>query len=192
MPTPPKSGKLLYHLTSFENLEKILKFGLLSRNDAKAFDDVADQKIIDHRELHNLNSLVPFHFMTKSPFAGVVQKKNADKNFIYITVTRSIAKKLDYKVIVKHPLSLPKIKLHDYEAGIEAIDWDLMTLREYKNVECRHTCLAECLSPNTVKPSDFHSIFCKDKNTEIHVKQRSMEILGNVPFHVNTNVHFFI
>lgn len=50
MATAPSTGKLIYHITSIDNLPSILKFGLLSRkcllqNRDIHFTDIADPKI---------------------------------------------------------------------------------------------------------------------------------------------------
>ena len=50
MATAPSMGKLIYHITSIDNLPSILKFGLLSRkcilqNHDIHFKDIADPEI---------------------------------------------------------------------------------------------------------------------------------------------------
>ena len=50
MATAPSMGKLIYHITSIDNLPSILKFGLLSRkcilqNHDIHFTDIADPEI---------------------------------------------------------------------------------------------------------------------------------------------------
>lgn len=55
MATAPSMGKLIYHITSIDNLPSILKFGLLSRkcilqNHDIHFTDIADPEILSKRE----------------------------------------------------------------------------------------------------------------------------------------------
>ena len=62
-----KNGKLLYHLTNIDNLDSILKNGLLPRNKLKElkgslnFDDIADKRIIMERDCMGLGDYIPFH-----------------------------------------------------------------------------------------------------------------------------------
>ena len=85
--TPPKDGKLLWHLTPLKNLESIFQNGLLSRKKLaemkENFLDVADHDILDSRSKFGLEHYIPFHFMQKTPFAGGVMKKHKDEEFIY-------------------------------------------------------------------------------------------------------------
>ncbi len=192
MATPPKDGKLLYHLTSIDNLEGILKNGLLCRNSIAKFDDIADSEIIEHRKKYGLNDLVPFHFFAPSPLHGVVQKVYKDKRFCYITVHRRTAKNNKYKILKKHPLSLTDSKPLSYEEGIETIEWEKMAERNYTNHECKEICLAECLAQNCVKHSDFFSIIVKNQQDKKDVQEIISKTLGNeFSFHIDVQIFIF-
>lgn len=72
MATAPSTGKLIYHITSIDNLPSILKFGLLSRkcllqNRDIHFTDIADPEILNKRERYKeaLSQYVLFHFLPK-------------------------------------------------------------------------------------------------------------------------------
>ena len=82
MATAPSMGKLIYHITSIDNLPSILKFGLLSRkcilqNHDIHFTDIADPEILSKRERYKeaLSQYVLFHFFAKNPFDGAVCEK---------------------------------------------------------------------------------------------------------------------
>jgi hypothetical protein len=96
MSKTPKDGKLIYHLTSMDNMEGILRNGLLSRGILDQFDDVAEQEIINHRESKGLNKFVPFHFFAGTPFDGVVQKTYVDKTFVFLTLRRTFAQENNF------------------------------------------------------------------------------------------------
>lgn len=192
MATPPKDGKLLYHLTSIDNLEGILKNGLLCRNSIPKFDDIADHEIIEHREKHGLNDLVPFHFFAPSPLHGVVQKGYKDKRFCYITVHRKTAKQNKYKILKKHPLSLNDSTPLEYEDGINSIEWEKMAERDYSDHECKEICLAECLAQKCVNHSDFFSIIVKNEQDKKDVQEIILKTLGSdVGFYINIQSYIF-
>lgn len=192
MATPPKDGKLLYHLTSIENVEGILRNGLMCRNSIDEFLDIADSEIIEHRKNHGLNDYVPFHFFAPSPLHGKVQKVNKDKTFCYITVHRNTAKNNKYKILRQHPLSIDDNTPQDYEDGMNSIDWDKMEKRDYQNHECKEICLAECLAYNCVNHSDFFSIIVKDEQDKNVVQSIISKVLGtDLKFHLNVQVYNF-
>src|SRR6056297_3633992 len=87
-----KNGKWLYHLTSIDNLDSIIKNGLVSRKKLKIlrsdFVDIADQWIIEKRVGFNLDDYIPFHFHPYSAFDVFVKNNNPKKEFIYITIMR--------------------------------------------------------------------------------------------------------
>lgn len=165
-----KNQKLLYHLTDLNNLPSIFQQGLQPRSALQrdSFKDVADAEILEGRSKQQLDNYVPFHFFARNPFDGRVQKDNPDRRFVLITVRRDIAKANNWKIIPTHPLSgSPKIL--EYNEGFSAIDWTLLNTRDYKNDDCRHACMAECLSEGVVLPERFFSIYVKNTRDWIDV-----------------------
>lgn len=144
--------KLLYHLTALDNLESILKMGLCARNNVNTFRDVADPEIIEFRGDNELNDYVPFHFFAKNPFDGRVQKDYPDIEFIYICVSRTFAQQNNFSIIPEHPKSMKHFKMYDYNTGMDIIDWGEMDKRDYFDEYCKHICMAECVSPQTILP----------------------------------------
>lgn len=187
-----KDQKLLYHLTALENLESILKHGLISRSQAyeKGFKDIADEEIIDSRKNYSLDEFVPFHFFTKNPFDGSVQKNYPDIEFVLITVQRAFAEKQGWSIIPLHPLSNEKFELLSYKDGVQAVNWELMEQRDYSNRECKQACMAECLSPKPVLARDFHSVFVKNDETKRTVNQIKEDFKAD--FYVNVNSAMFV
>lgn len=193
MAVHPKDGKLIYHLTSLDNLPSILKKGLLPRDLVKEFIDVADQEIINLREEQGLNGLVPFHFFPKNPFDGKVQKDNRTKKFIFITVHREFAKLNGFKIIPQHPLSIKDGVLLDYDVGMNEIEWEVMARKDYHDDYCQKVCMAECLSTKIVKPMDFQMIAVPDNETKLKVLELMQKILGSQSiFHVSVMNAIFV
>ncbi|GMO15559.1 MAG: hypothetical protein Pg6A_01710 [Termitinemataceae bacterium] len=92
--TKVSDGKMIYHLTALDNIESIIRHGLLCRENINPITDVADQEIIEKRRVMGLLSYVPFHFFVKNPFDGAVIKNHFDTKFVYLSVYRSDAKKI--------------------------------------------------------------------------------------------------
>lgn len=160
-----RMGKLLYHLTELDNMVTILKYGLLSRNDmiekGFKFVDIADPEIIQFRKEHGINDYIPFHFYPKNPFDGRVQKDNADSKFAYICITRMLAKEKDFKIIPRHPISMPQFQMLDYDIGFSQIQWDViddLDDRDYHDDNIRNICMAECVTNSIITVDMFQNI----------------------------------
>lgn len=160
-----KDQKLLYHLTAFDNLPAILRLGLLPRAQLNGFIDVADPEIIDGRGEHGLERYVPFHWFARNPFDGRVQRDHPGKTFVLITVRRTLAARENWPVIPRHPLASSTPDLLDYTSGVASIEWEVMNERNYHDSECKSICMAECLSPRPLAPTDFFKIYAPDEAT---------------------------
>ncbi|MGG7074355.1 DarT ssDNA thymidine ADP-ribosyltransferase family protein [Campylobacter mucosalis] len=168
MSTPPKEGKLLYHLTAIDNIENIIKSGLLPRNELQkkniSFQDTANQEILQRRSDKNLGDFVPFHFFIKNPYDGAQLKGYADKHWVYIVVYRPRDKeKHNWHIIPKHPLSEAShtLDIESYDDGFDKIDWELVAKRDYHDQECKKACMCEALHYGAIPTSSFFKIVCK-------------------------------
>ncbi len=194
MATLIENQKLLYHLTALDNMESILRNGLMPRENIEYFTDVAEQDIIDFRNKEGISHLIPFHFFKGTPFAGIVQKNNPNKEFVYITIHRDLAKKKNFKIFPTHPKHMNPLEIYEYEEGFEKIDWKLMNTRDYNDYECKEVCMAECVAPYKSIPADaFHSIIVKSEETKKYLEKLCQQIFkGKCKFYINTEPYSFI
>ncbi len=61
-----REQKLLYHLTSIENLSSIFHNGLRPRAQLDTLADVADAQILSKRKTLGLERYVPFHWLPRT------------------------------------------------------------------------------------------------------------------------------
>lgn len=185
-----KDQKLLYHLTSVENLDGIFRDGLKPRAGLSGFKDVADAEILKKRQALQLDNYVPFHWFAKNPFDGSVQRSRPEAQFVLISVYRSTAKQYGWKVIPRHPLAGDSIQLLDYEQGFEAIEWDVMSSRDYLDPHCKSICMAECLAPGIVKPDAFFKIFTPSEEVDALCVAKLQAADVNVQTSVNQRMFY--
>ncbi|UQS14015.1 DarT ssDNA thymidine ADP-ribosyltransferase family protein [Pseudomonas sp. HS6] len=185
-----KDQKLLYHLTSVENLDGIFRDGLKPRAGLSGFKDVADAEILKKRQALQLDNYVPFHWFAKNPFDGSVQRNRPEAQFVLISVYRSTAKQYGWKVIPRHPLAGDSIQLLDYEQGFEAIEWDVMSSRDYLDPHCKSICMAECLAPGVVKPDAFFKIFTPSEEVDALCVAKLQAADVNVQTSVNQRMFY--
>lgn len=199
MATTPSTGKLIYHLTSLDNLPSISKFGLLSRKcllqDAHiTFTDIADPEILNKRERYKeaLSQYVLFHFFAKNPFDGAVCGKYGSENMVFITVRRDICKRNHYQIIPSHPLNGDPPDIYSYEEGFSKIRRDILDdsdHRSYQNPEIRKACMAECIVKDRVPVSDFAYIYVYSEKAKKKIME--MEISSAVKNKINVNPCMF-
>lgn len=165
-----RTQKLLYHITSFDNVASILENGLLPRADIDGFDDVADHEILEGRQAFNLEQYVPFHFFARNPFDGGVQRDNPHTDFVLFSVRRAVAQDRNWKIIPRHPLAAQGVEVLDYDDGFDRIDWEAMNRRDYHDEESKSVCMAECISPNSVAVADFFKIYVPNDQVKQNVE----------------------
>jgi hypothetical protein len=188
---PVSQQKLLWHLTALDNLESILRKGLLSRSHIQDFIDVADQEIIQRRTQLGLNNYVPFHFFQGNPFDGSVLKAHLNKKFCFIVVKRDLARSKGYKILSKHPLSMD-LRLYDYDEGMNVINWDVVDKRDYLDQECKVACMAECLAFGCVEPEDFFAITVQTNKDKLFVEHLSNSVLRKYNFFIDVKSYCFV
>lgn len=171
-----KEGKLLYHLTRLNNLDSILENGLLSRKVVKdtniSFSDVADQEIISKRIQLGLDGYIPFHFHPYSSFDVAVKHTYEGEEFIYICITRELAKCNKFKILPEHPLSIQECRLLDYDEGFNDIDWDTMKTVGVNSDYVKHVKMAECLTDLKVPADWFHCIYVRNDEIKLLVEEK--------------------
>lgn len=180
-----KEQKLLYHLTSLNNIGSILDNGLQPRAGLQEFHDVADAEILVGRGEHGLENYVPFHWFSRNPFDGRVQKDRPNEEFVLITVRRALAEGNNWKILPKHPLARQEFRFYDYQEGFELVNWELMQERDYHDSDCKSVCMAECLSPQPVSPSVFFKLYVPNETVrdkvikEVSSRNLALDVVVN-------------
>lgn len=187
-----KNGNLLYHLTKLENLESVLQNGLLSRKLVKdnniGFKDVADNEIISKRSKLGLDKYTPFHFHPYSAF-DVAVKNNYQEEFIYICITRKLARDNKFKILPEHPLTVEDCIIYEYNEGFGKIDWDTMQKKGTIDEYSKHVKMAECLTELVIPAKYFHIIYVKSEETKKKVENMLSKYgINKKPPYVDTQV----
>lgn len=166
-PKSIKDGCLLYHQTKLNNLESIIKNGLLSRakiiSQNLPFEDVADPQIIEERIENGLDVFVPFHFHPRTTFDYKIRYDHPDESFIFLCMYRDRAKNCNALILPAHPLSNMQPKIYSYSEGINIIDWDTMELKQGNTGYNSQVRMAECLIKDEVNIRDISIIYVKDE-----------------------------
>jgi len=194
--TSNRDKTFIYHLTAARNIPSIRRHGLLCRSELErlgiSFRDVADDKILEGRARFDLDEMVPFHFIPRSPFDYSVVHAHPRRKFVLLGVRRTLAAEQGWSIIPRHPLSArEEPDVLDWEEGIDAIDWSQLDRhpRPYEDDrDCKLACMAEALCPRIVEFDEI-SIFFVPNEKGLHYLQRK---LGDTEgLWVNVNEHMF-
>lgn len=171
-----KAGKLLYHLTELDNLDSIIKYGLLPRKvileNSIGFSDVADEKIIDKRTGLGLDGYTPFHFHPYAAFDVAVKNTYNAQKMIYICIERELARVNRFKILPIHPLSGNEFKLYDYDEGFNLIDWETLMEVGRNDNYAKEVKMAECLTDLIVPPQCFKCIYVPSEEVRQIVEEK--------------------
>ena len=173
-----KTGKLLYHLTKLDNLESIIKYGLLPRKKVIEqkinFGDIANPEIISKRTELGLDAYTPFHFHPYSAFDVAVKHTYQEQDMIYLCFDRELARMNHFKILPLHPLSAEECVLYDYDEGFQRIDWGTMMEKNRTDDYAKHVKMAECLTEKTIPINHFRCIYVESED----VKEKTIFILN--------------
>lgn len=175
-----KEGKYLYHITRLENLESILKNGLLSRKDLELkgikYPDMANPEILRKRSYSDLYEFIPFHFHPYTAYDKYIKTNFGNENLIYICIHRNFAKKQNFKICPRHPLNINDLeKIYDYEEGFNKIEWDAMGYSENYTNHNKEVNMAECLVNSPLDISSCIFIIVKTKKIRELVEKKLQE-----------------
>lgn len=173
-----KTGKLLYHLTKLDNLESIIKYGLLPRKKVIEqkinFGDIANPEIISKRTELGLDAYTPFHFHPYSAFDVAVKHTYQEQDMIYLCFDRELARMNHFKILPLHPLSAEECVLYDYDEGFQRIDWGTMMEKNRTDDYAKHVKMAECLTEKIIPINHFKCIYVASED----VKEKTIFILN--------------
>jgi hypothetical protein len=188
-------SEVFWHLTSFDNMENILKMGLLSRSQLSAinckFIDLAENMdrsdLTFERKIKELDKYIPFHFFPWNPYDKEIFRKNKGKLFCYITIHQKLAYDSEkYKITLKNPnnkeFSLKDLKnFNDCKEEITKIRRN--TDFAYGKTPTKDKlggAMGECLALYNVKPDDFYAIIVKGDDEKIKINNLNNEIKDKV------------
>ena len=98
MGKPVRDQKLLYHLTSINNIESIFEKGLLARSClSDDFDDVADPDIIAKRKKMGILDKIPFHFFSQTLLMEGFRRITQQNTLFILPFGEALHEKMGFK-----------------------------------------------------------------------------------------------
>lgn len=180
-------GKYFFHFTHIENLESILKNGLLSMNKKDQLGithtDISSETIQHRRSIMNVtcppngkvHDYVPFYFTSTNPMLlGILNRKNIDQPLvIYFAV--SIEKLTESNVIFTDASANTNERPNFYynPKDLDKLDWDAIDSRKWGSSDDneRHRRMSEVLIYDVVPFDWIEAIIVYNKFAKKEVKK---------------------
>lgn len=134
------------------------------------FGDIADPDIITKRQELGLDIYTPFHFHPYSAFDVAVKNTHKGEDMVYLCIDRETAKRNEFKILPKHPLSVNDCKIYEYEEGFNLIDWDTMMETNRTDDYAKHVKMAECLTEKSIAIDVFTCMYVASEEVKQKVE----------------------
>jgi hypothetical protein len=164
----------LYHMTSIENLDSILQYGLLSHFSAFNFKfnkkDISNSSVQDKRLL--LHDYVPLYFNPRNP---MMFSKKDDQNIIVLEIDKNILLNTNVKFTDGNAASKDTSFYSDL-INLKKLNWDCINsdywskFEDGKRIKC-----SEVLVPKLVKVESIKKIHLRDANQLDLLKNKNID-----------------
>lgn len=172
----------IHHITHIDNLESILKNGILPRNLLKndGFTDTANQEIILKR--YELNDYIPFHINELQIKHGIaynheVFNSEGRENIIVFSLKYIEYNENSHKLFVYHPISSWGFEVKNFEIYQDNLNAHYKELPynnfgpDYNKQKVQNFFMSEILFKDRVDFSLIECIFVYNEEAEMKVKK---------------------
>jgi hypothetical protein len=174
------AGKYFFHFTHIQNLDSILKHGILSTNKKKELGiehlDVASESIQERRSSMDVtcapkgkvHDYVPFYFCSRNPmFLSLVNSKNIDQQmmvFLAIKIEKLSADNVVFTDASANTISPPNF--YNNPTDLNKLDWTAIESKKWspETDDERHKRMAEVLFFEKVSVDSIDSIVVWNDN----------------------------
>jgi hypothetical protein len=185
------SGKYFFHFTHLQNLDSIVKHGILSTNKKKELGiehlNVASESIQERRSSMSVtctpngkvHDYVPFYFCSMNPMVlSVINSKNVDQQFI-IFFAIPVEKILDTNVIFTDASANTDIPPNFYNDpnDLDKLDWTAIQSKKWghKDKDELHRRMAEVLIKDSVSIDMISHIIVWNEGIKKYVEENFKE-----------------
>lgn len=204
------SGKYFYHFTHIENLDSIIKYGLLSTNEKSTLSvthkNIASESIQERRHSMNvprdpkgtIHDYVPFYFCCTNPmFLSILNTKNIDQQFmIYLAVAIDKIEREDtlYTDASANTTILPNF--YSDPKDLDKLDWGAINNTKWgtSDKDELHRRMAEVLIFNKVDINQIDAVVVWNRHIKDEVKKvfdKNNITLPNITTSPFNGKHFF-
>lgn len=162
-------------MTHKKNIPNILKYGILSHNEAHyrkiVSNDIADNDVNKRRA--KIHDYVPFYFNPKNPM--LYKRKDIQDDIVILCIDRNVLKK--ECIFTDGNAASSSTIFYDDTRYLNKLNWEIINSRYWgefsdgKRIRC-----AEALIRNKVSQDNILEIYCRNENTCIDLKAETKKI----------------
>lgn len=181
----------LYHMTHIDNLDSILKHGLLSHNNPYKQQDISNKQVNSrrsHRETiyyRKVHDYVPFYFNPRNAMLYRNLHKYGD-NIIILKFRRELLLQKD-TIFTNKNASTDSVKYFNNFRDLDKLNWEyIWSSSWYDRIIIKQTMMAEVLVYNRVSIDYLEGIVCKSKKMKLKLEEKYQ----NIDIIVNKSLFF--
>jgi len=187
----------IYHMSHFSNIEKIIKYGILSHNNVEALylkhEDISDNQVNDRRRrnepIYNkpIHDYAPFYFNHKNPM--LFRRINIQHEIAIIEIDRSAI--YQYKgLITDGNAAAQPTRFFSGMDSLSQLDWNCLMADNWNEIpDGKRKRCAEVLILGRVPSSRIKNIFCFSEGIEKIIKPACYDV--NIPVKIKKNMYFY-
>ncbi|WP_017220145.1 DarT ssDNA thymidine ADP-ribosyltransferase family protein [Moritella dasanensis] len=184
----------IYHMTHIDNIESILKQGLLSHKNAPVLHDISDPDVNSRRiktePIYNrsIHSYVPFYFNPRN--AMLYSRKHIQDSIVILAVDRSL-------IYAKSSLTTDgnaassNTGFSNKSDDLNVLSWECINSKYWNDFfDGKRKSMSEVLVYSSVEPSSILKFICKNPSTQNVVSKLLAVENINTPVVVNKSFYF--
>jgi len=167
--------KGFYHMTHFDNLESVLKYGLYSHNHVYSNKmisvDISNQTIQNERDRiesvygRNIQDYVPLYINPQNPMMDSDKVQNYGTNIVLLEIISHILVQEEYTLFSDGNAAQKQTNFYHNQIEMEIIDWKLLQEGKWiKGSESHRIMCSEVLIPDRVKLFYISRIILRDSD----------------------------
>lgn len=183
----------IYHMTHINNLETILKYGLLSHNNNVVNSRIDNPDVNDRRDFNepiyhkNLHSYVPFYFNPRNPMLFVNRDKEEE------IVILAFDKRLIYSkgaIFTNGNASVRGTKFYNDLNDLDKLNWECIKSKYWNDFkDGKREIMSEVLIPDKVDIDKLQKIYCYNRDTKLKIEKLLFNY-PNIAVEINQELFF--
>lgn len=185
--------KYIYHMTHIDNLENILKYGLLSHHNNAVNHNIDNPEVNDRRNFYepiynkNVHDYVPFYFNPRNAMLYVNRDKQDE--IIILAFDRNLIYKKG-SLFTDGNASVQGTRFYKDIKDLNKLNWQCLKSKYWNDFEDgKRLMMAEVLVPDNVNIKYLKKIYCKNIFTQSRVDDL-VQYYPNIKVEINNKMYF--
>jgi hypothetical protein len=190
------SVNYFYHMTHINNIQSILKYGLLPNGNNYQINDISDLDVNNRRfklePIYNksIHKYVPLYFNPKNAMLYV--RKNIQQDIVILVLKKDLILK-NKVVFTDGNASCAITKFFNKIEDLSQLDWECLKDNTWNDhIDGKRKRMAEILVPDYVSIDNIEYIICNNTNVKIKIEDILKQMNLNIKIYkdINKKIYF--